>query len=209
MRLLPPTRPRDTPSACCSCFSSHLLVELPRVFIVVPCAVVPFHWCRCSTVASRGRLGARSHAWPWVEIPRLGRQQRPISPTNTDPEERAAQSALGLMPKGLRDCGRIGFAGQCAGLAARLNRNRVIGSFLGPVTRSNRLSQGQLFQRSHLAGWLFTFYGYPTTRQRSRSSEKARSSSKLYRWRHRLLATGHKKAPFGAPGVKVYWALRL
>ena len=141
-------------------------------------------------VRAVGGIGARSHAWPWVEIPRLGRQQRPISPTNTDPEERAAQSALGLMPIGLRDCGRIGFAGQCAGLAARLNRNRVIGSFLGPVTRSNRLSQGQLFQRSHLVGWLFTFYGYPTTRQRSRSSEKARSSYQLYRWRHRSGAGG-------------------
>ncbi len=88
--------------ARCSCFRPRLLPGRPRVFIVVPCAVVPFHWCRCSTVASRGRLGARSHAWPWVEIPRLGRQQRPISPTNTDPEERAAQSALGLMPMGYR-----------------------------------------------------------------------------------------------------------
>lgn len=177
MRLLPSTRSRVTPRPVAPAFVPGCC----------PDGHAFFKWCRIRLFRSTGAgaprvravggIGARSHAWPWVEIPRLGRQQRPISPTNTDPEERAAQSALGLMPKGLRDCGRIGFAGQCAGLAARLNRNRVIGSFLGPVTRSNRLSQGQLFQRSHLAGWLFTFYGYPTTRQRSRSSEKGNLAS--------------------------------
>ena len=166
MRLLPSTRSRDTPSACCSCFSSHLLVELPRVFIVVPCAVVPFHWCRCSTVASRGRLGARSHAWPWVEIPRLGRQQRPISPTNTDPEERAAQSALGLMPKGLRG-GRRGFVDKSLGWQLNFAVNLVIGSFHGPVTRNWSLPTASCSRPSRPPRRLVHFCWQHKPRQRS------------------------------------------